>query len=52
MHIYLEHMYTLQLTIDLRNATTPNMFHIYQNAHIPMPPTPIDHISIEYHYTE
>ena len=52
MNIYLGQMYPLQLTIDLLNATTPICFtyiriHIYQG-----PPPPIDHISIEYYYTE
>ena len=44
----------LQLTIDLWNTTTPNKFHILQNAHIPMAdvPPPINHRSLEHHYTK
>ena len=49
MHIY--QVPLLQLTIDLWNTTTPNKFHIGQNAHIPSPPSPIDHRPMEYHYT-
>ena len=51
MHIYQAPL--LQLTIDLWNTTTTNMFNIYQNAHILRAdgPPPIDHRCMEYHYT-
>ena len=45
----------LQSTIDLSNTTTPNKFHIEQNAQIPMedvPPPLINHSSMEHHYTK
>ena len=45
-------MEPLQLTIDVWNTATPKSFtdsrmHIYQGC-----PPPIDHRSMEYHYTE
>ena len=44
-----------QLTIDVWKTTTPNKFHIWKNAHIPVqtdpPPPPINHRSMEDHYT-
>ena len=55
IHIYLGHMYPFQLTIDVWNTTTWNMFHIQHNAHIlraDVPPTPIDHRCMEYYYTQ
>ena len=57
MHISLGQMFPhLQFTIDISNTTTPNKFHIQQNAHIlraDVPPqTPIDHRCMEYHYTK
>ena len=45
-------MYPLQLTIDVLDTTTPQKFHIEQNAHIPRPQPPIDHRFMEYHYTK
>ena len=47
-------MYLPLSTIDLWNTTTPNKFHILPNAYIPrahIPPPPMDHRSMEYHYT-
>ena len=38
MQIYLRQMYSVQSTIDEWNTTTPNRFHLQQNAHIPRPP--------------
>ena len=46
----------LQLTIDLWKTTTLNKFHISKNAQIPVQtdpvPPPIDHRSMEDHYTK
>ena len=57
MHIYLGQMYPptqLQLTIDLWNTTTLNMFNIQHNAHILRAdvPTPVDHRCMQYCYTK
>ena len=47
MHIYPGQMSPLQLTIDLYNTITPNKFHIYQNAHLPMADGPHPQSSID-----
>ena len=44
----------LQSSIDVRKTTTLNEFQIKENTHIPGPdiPPPVDHRSLENHYTE
>ena len=60
MHIYPLHNDwpdpLLLASINLWKTITPNKFHIWHNAHIPMadqhPPPPIQHRSLENHYTK